>query len=202
MPPSLSILSLSLWQFGLWSLDSSTARPRLPNTARQSPALAMCKVLSWYTHKLRVHQNSNHRDEDKPSKNKSSQSCGAWGLINRNGIGDCMISFHECTLNGLTNIIREVCVLNYEPEKVLSHKWCSICATMAIKYLLNIYYFTIIYKVDKTMPWSQTHPIESPRGRKTSNTSKMINKIINTYMLIFHVCFRADLRTASWSKHR
>ena len=44
-PPSFSILSLSDVQLGLWSLESSTALPRLPNTARESPALATSMVL-------------------------------------------------------------------------------------------------------------------------------------------------------------
>ncbi|RYR48822.1 hypothetical protein Ahy_A07g034890 isoform C [Arachis hypogaea] len=45
-PPSLSILSLSEIRFGFWSVDISTALPRLPSTALQSPALATIMVLS------------------------------------------------------------------------------------------------------------------------------------------------------------
>jgi len=59
VPPRFSILSLSTVQLGLWSLESSTARPRFPNTARQSPAFATSNVLQfewgWWGHTLRCH---------------------------------------------------------------------------------------------------------------------------------------------------
>lgn len=44
-PPSFSILCLSDLLSGLWSLESSMALPRLPKTARQSPALAITNFL-------------------------------------------------------------------------------------------------------------------------------------------------------------
>lgn len=42
-----------------------------------------------------------------------------------------------------------------------------------------------------------THPIESSREGAVSVVVQIVNKIINTYVFVFHVLFRPSFSTAS-----